>query len=186
MPKIADIEPTPNPNAVKFILREPLSWGIAHSYENAQQAQDDPLASALFAIDHVTNVFYVDSCLTVTQDGEAHWPQLARLIAVPLREAPAADESSEALVAAAAVVIAGLSPEDQARFDKINAMLDEKIRPYLRSDGGDLHVIGFSGNFLSVHLQGACGSCPSSTSATLISITNLLRTIEPDIEVLSV
>ena len=30
MPKIADIEPTPNPNAVKFILREPRSWGIAH------------------------------------------------------------------------------------------------------------------------------------------------------------
>ena len=186
MPKIAEIEDTPNPNAVKFMLKEPLTWGISHSYDNAEEAKSDPLASALFDIEHVTNVFYVDSCLTVTQDGEAHWPQVARLIAVPLREAPAADASSEALVAAAAVAIAGLSPEDQVRFDKLNAMLDEKIRPYLRGDGGDLHVIGFSGNFLSVHLQGACGSCPSSTSATLISITSLLRTIEPDIEVLSV
>nr|SPS06927.1 Nitrogen-fixing NifU-like protein [Candidatus Nitrotoga fabula] len=186
MPKIAEIEDTPNPNAVKFLLREPITWGISRSYDNAEEAKEDPLAAALFAIEHVTNVFYVDKCVTITQDGKAHWPQLARLIAVPLREAPAAEASSEALVAAAAVVIAGLSPEDQERFDKINAMLDEKIRPYLRSDGGDLHVVGFSGNFLSVHLQGACGSCPSSISTTLISITNLLRTIEPEIEILSV
>ena len=90
MPKIADIEPTPNPNAVKFILREPLSWGIAHSYENAEQAQADPLASALFAIPHVTNVFYVDRWITITQDGEALWEDLARELAVPLRAAPAA------------------------------------------------------------------------------------------------
>jgi len=47
MPKIADIEDTPNPNAVKFVLKEPLTWGIARSYENAGEAQDDPLAEAL-------------------------------------------------------------------------------------------------------------------------------------------
>ena len=41
MPKIAEIEPTPNPNAMKFILKEPLTWGISRSYENAEQAKDD-------------------------------------------------------------------------------------------------------------------------------------------------
>jgi hypothetical protein len=83
MPKIAEIEDTPNPNARKFVLREPLTWGIAHSYENAEQAQGDALASALFAIDHVTNVFYIDRWLTVTQDGQANWDALVREIAVP-------------------------------------------------------------------------------------------------------
>jgi len=42
MPRIDDIEDTPNPNAKKFILREPLTWGTARSYENAEQAKDDP------------------------------------------------------------------------------------------------------------------------------------------------
>jgi hypothetical protein len=88
MPKIAEIDDTPNPNAVKFTLHEPLTWGVSHSYENAEQASGDALASALFAIEHVTNVFYVDRWLTVTQDGEADWPELVRLIAVPLRAAP--------------------------------------------------------------------------------------------------
>uniref|UniRef100_UPI003CF3CFF7 NifU N-terminal domain-containing protein n=1 Tax=Massilia sp. TSP1-1-2 TaxID=2804649 RepID=UPI003CF3CFF7 len=85
MPKIAEIEDTPNPNAVKFTFHEPLTWGITHSYENAEQAKDDVLACALFDIEHVSNVFYVDRWLTVTQDGGADWPDLVRLIAVPLR-----------------------------------------------------------------------------------------------------
>src|SRR4029077_14834488 len=78
MPRIDDIEDTPNPNAKKFILREPLTWGIARSYENAEQAQDDPLASALFAVGNVTNVFYVDRWITITQDGGADWRGVGR------------------------------------------------------------------------------------------------------------
>ena len=186
MPKIAEIEDTPNPNAVKFILKDPLTWGITHSYDNALQAQGDALAAALFNIEHVTNVFYVDRWLTVTQDGEADWPELVREVADPIRAAPAADAQSAATVVAATTAIADLSPEDQQRLDTINVLLDAQIRPYLKSDGGDLHVIGLAGNQLSVHYQGACGTCPSSISGTLRGIENLVRTIEPDIEVVAV
>ena len=90
MPKIAEIEPTPNPNAMKFILKEPLTWGISRSYENAEQAKDDPLASKLFDFEHVTSVFYVDHWITVTQDGQADWQELMRELAAPIREAPSA------------------------------------------------------------------------------------------------
>jgi Fe-S cluster biogenesis protein NfuA len=186
MPKIAEIEDTPNPNAVKFTLHEPLSWGISHSYENAEQAKDDVLASKLFDIEHVSNVFYVDRWITVTQDGSADWPELKRLIAVPLRSAPAAAEQSVAAVLAARTTMTDLNAEDQERLVHINVLLDERIRPSLQGDGGDLHVVGLAGNQLSIHYQGACGSCPSSISGTLQGIENLVRTIEPDIEVVAV
>ena len=186
MPKIAEIEDTPNPNAVKFTLHEPLSWGISHSYENAEQAKDDVLASKLFDIEHVSNVFYVDRWLTVTQDGSADWPELTRLIAVPLRAAPAAAAQSAAAVFAARATIADLSIEDQERLVHINVLLDERIRPSLQGDGGDLHVVGLAGNQLTIHYQGACGSCPSSISGTLKGIENLVRMIEPDMEVVAV
>jgi Fe-S cluster biogenesis protein NfuA len=185
MPKIADIEDTPNPNAKKFILREPLTWGITRSYDNAGQAMDDPLASTLFDIEHVTNVFYVDHWITVTQDGRADWQELLRKLADPIRAAPAANEQSERL-ASAATAITDLSPDDQQRLYMINGLLDEQIRPYLQGDGGDLHVLALEGNRLTVHYQGACGSCPSSMSGTLVSIEHLLKTIEPDIEVVAV
>ena len=186
MPKIAEIEGTPNPNAMKFILKEPLTWGITRSYDNAEQAHEDPLAAALFGFEHVTNVFYVDHWITVTQDGGADWHELQRKLAEPIRAAPAADEHSAAAVAESTAAIADLSPADQQRLEKINELLDEQIRPYLQGDGGDLHVLGLEGNKLSVHYQGACGSCPSSISGTLTGIENLVKSIEPDIEVVAV
>jgi len=186
MPKIAEIDDTPNPNAVKFTLHEPLTWGISHSYDNAAQAEGDALASALFAIEHVSNVFYVDRWLTVTQDGQADWPALVRLIAVPLRAAPAAAAQSAAAVFSARASIAELSEADQARLDVIERLLDDRIRPALQGDGGDLHVVGLSGNLLRIHYQGACGSCPSSISGTLRGIESLVRQIEPDMDVVAV
>ena len=183
MPKIAEIESTPNPNAMKFILREPLTWGVACSYENAEQAKDDELARRLFEIPHVSNVFYVDKWVTVTQDGGADWKELVRKVAEPIRFAAAAEAKSEAAIAEANKSLANLSAEDQERLNKIIALLDAKIRPYLKSDGGDLNVVGLDGNLLSVHYQGACGSCPSSLSGTLFAIVQLVRSIEPDIVV---
>jgi len=185
MPKIAEIEGTPNPNAMKFILKEPLTWGITRSYDNAGQAKEDPLAAALFDIEHVTNVFYVDHWITVTQDGVADWQELMRKVAEPIRTAPAADEQS-AQLAAAGPALRDMTPAEQERLDKINAVLDEQVRPYLQGDGGDLYVLGLEGNRLTVHYQGACGSCPSSLSGTLAGIENLVKSIEPDIEVVAV
>lgn len=186
MPKIADIEGTPNRNALKFILKEPLTWGIARSYDNADAAKDDPLASALFDIDHVTNVFYIDHWITITQDGEANWQDLAREVADPIRAAPAASAQSAETVSAAHSALAELSEEDQARLERINILLDEEIRPYLQHDGGDLHVLGLDGNILRIHYQGACGTCPSSISGTLRGIENMLKSIEPSIQVIAV
>jgi Fe-S cluster biogenesis protein NfuA len=188
MPKIAEIEPTPNPNAMKFVLREPLTWGVSRSYDSAEQAQGDPLASALFAIGHVTNVFYVDHWITVTQDGKGDWQELMRKLAVPIRDAPSADADSAryAAQAEAGPDLRNVSDADRERLTRINGILDEQVRPYLQGDGGDLYVVGIEGNRLMVHYQGACGSCPSSISGTLAGIENLLRPIEPDIELVAV
>jgi Fe-S cluster biogenesis protein NfuA len=187
MPKIAEIDATPNPNAKKFILKEPLTWGVSRSYDDAEQAKDDALAAQLFAIDHVTNVFYVDHWITVTQDGGADWPELLRKLAEPIRNAPSAEVQSQQYAAADyAPSSEQMTPEEQERFARISEMLDEQVRPYLQGDGGDLYVVGLKGNVLEVHYQGACGSCPSSLSGTLAGIENMLRSMEPDIEVIAV
>ncbi len=185
MPKIADIEKTPNPNAMRFVLKEPVTLGVARSFENAGQAANDPLASALFAIPHVTNVFYVDRWLTVTQDGEAYWDKLLMELAPPIRSAEAATPISMDAddIAAHKTRVA---PEDEERLAHITALLDERIRPALLSDGGGLEVMEFSGDKLVIRYQGACGTCPSSLSGTLMAIEGVIRTIEPDIEVVAV
>ncbi len=71
MPKIADIQETPNPNAVKFILREAVSYGTSHSFDTAEKAKDDKLAASLFDVGDVVSVFYMDKMVTVEKTDEA-------------------------------------------------------------------------------------------------------------------
>lgn len=188
MPKIAEVERTPNPNAMKFVLKEPLTWGIARSFDAAEQAQDDPLAKALFDIEHVTNVFYVDHWITITQDGEADWPKLMKELAVPIREAEPATSQSGSKGASAAMLLDDetLSPQAREKLIQISQLLDDRVRPYLQGDGGDLHIVGLEGNELRVHYQGACGSCPSSLSGTLSGIESLVHQIDPELVVVPV
>ena len=151
MPKIDNIEETPNPNAVKFILKEPVTAGTTRSFHSAEEAAGDPLAGPLFAVGDVSSVFYMDKMITVEKSDEADWDDLL------------------------------------PRLARINEILDEKVRPYLASDGGWLEVLSLEEKTLTIRYQGACGSCPSSLSGTLMGIEGLIRQeIDPDIEVVAV
>jgi len=183
MPKIKEIERTPNPDAMRFVLDEPLTNGVTKSFENASEAEGDDLAKALFAIDHVINVYYVDRYVTVTQDGNAVWSELLRKLAPPIREStPQTDavEDEEVHVSKEA------QDSDDPRLAEINRLLDEQVRPYLLADGGGLKVLGLENNRLKVHYQGACGTCPTATSGTLYAIESMVKRIDPEIQVVSV
>ena len=188
MTKIKEIEYTPNPNARKFILAEPLTSGVVRSYESLDESLNDTLASEILSIPHVVSVFYVDNWITITQDGNAEWMELLRQVAVPIRESKGASEESEKFAETAEwlQVDSNLSDEDKEKLQKIREVLDMEIRPYLQGDGGDLHIVGLEQNYLQVHYQGACGSCPSSLTGTLSNIQYLVQRIDPNLEVVAV
>lgn len=183
MAKIKEIERTPNPDAMRFVLAEPLTNGVTRSFESAMEAEGDELASALFAIDNVINVYYVDKYVTVTQDGKAVWSELLRKLAPPIRDAqPLTDIEEDAEVH----VSKEAQESDDPRFNEIKRMLDEQVRPYLLADGGGLHILSLDGNRLKVHYQGACGTCPTATTGTLYAIESMVKRIDPEIQVISV
>jgi NFU1 iron-sulfur cluster scaffold homolog, mitochondrial len=185
MPKINDIEETPNPNAVKFILREAVSNGTVHQYGSAEQAENDALAKSLFDVGHVVSVFYMDRMITVEKDDEGDWDDLLPLLAVPIRATPAVTNTA-AVGAAVGGAIAAVTSDDP-RLTKINDILDEKVRPALMGDGGYLEVLGLKDHTLSIRYQGACGSCPSSLTGTLMAIEGMLKQeIDPELEVIAV
>ena len=185
MPKINDIEETPNPNAVKFILREPVSNGVARQYGSADQAENDSLAKSLFDVGHVVSVFYMDRMITVEKDDEGDWDELLPALAVPIRAAEAVNGAAAAAAAVGGPIAAVAS--DDPRLLQINEILDEKVRPALMGDGGYLEIIGLSDHTLSIRYQGACGSCPSSLTGTLMAIESMLKQeVDPDLEVIAV
>ena len=186
MPKIADIQETPNPNAVKFILKEPVSHGTSHSFKRREDAAGNTLAESLFDIEHVVSVFYMDKMITVEKDDEGDWDELLPALAVPIRAAEAVNGAAAAAAAAVGGPIAAVASDDP-RLLKINEILDEKVRPALMGDGGYLEIIGLSDHTLSIRYQGACGSCPSSLTGTLMAIESMLKQdVDPELEVIAV
>ncbi|MEX1062038.1 MAG: NifU family protein [Balneolaceae bacterium] len=183
MPKIKEIERTPNPDAMRFVLGEPLTNGTTRSFENMSEAEGDELAEALFAINHVINIYYVDRFVTVTQDGKAVWSELLRKLAPPIREArPILNAGEDEEVHATKEVQESNDP----RLQQINQLLDDQVRPYLLADGGGLKILGLDGNRLKVHYQGACGTCPTATSGTLYAIESMIKRIDPELQVVAV
>lgn len=73
--KVSEIQPTPNPNAAKFILDRPVS-DQPTSFFNADSARNDPLASKLFAIPGVSSVLFLGDFITINKSPDAGWDDI--------------------------------------------------------------------------------------------------------------
>lgn len=178
--QIEEIEYTPNPNAVKFIVDEQLTpavGGVTHSFETDEEAESVPLAKAIMEIEHVVTVFFATNYITVTQNGEADWRELMREVAEPIREATLEDARPEdGEFGGDEDLEEGERPGmDDPRMEEIREVLDREIIPYLEGDGGGLEIRGLVDDQLMIDYQGACGSCPASITGTLMSIEHLLK-----------
>ena len=127
MPKIAEIEYTPNPNAVKFVLKEPVAVGFPKSFPNAETAEHDELAKALFAVGHVTSVFMQDKFLTVSKTEDKGWPEMLPLLAAPIRASASAGGSASAPVAPR--VFSKIDDEDDPLLKDIRMVLESGTHP---------------------------------------------------------
>jgi Fe-S cluster biogenesis protein NfuA len=175
---ISDVDLTPNPHALKFVLNERLLKFETRQFHNREEAESDPLAKGIFEIPGVVSVFYMDKFVTIEKSKEANWGQIQRPFIdfiksfdknlIPEeKEIQSIDDSNELL-------------------KQINELLDQRVRPALAGDGGGLHVIGIEGYTVKIHYQGACGSCPTAISGTLMAIEGLLkRDINPALEVVA-
>ena len=185
MPKIAEIEYTPNPNAVKFLLKEPVALGFPKSFPSAEIAANDELAKALFKVGHVVSVFMQDKWLTVTKTDDVKWPDLLPKLAAPIRAAASINgQSSEA---AAKREFNKINDQNDEILKKVQAILEESILPALAADGGGLEIVGRVDKQVMIRYQGACNSCPSSLTGTLTAIEGMLqKEIDPELVVISV
>jgi Fe-S cluster biogenesis protein NfuA len=178
--KVQSIQPTPNPNAFKFLVDRPLAKpGQTLAYASPEQANRDVLAQGMFAIPGVETLFFCDNFVTVSMTAQADWRAVAEQVTRLLESHIAAEQEPAAPAAAGADNDNPLAtlPKggDPAILARINSLLDDRVRPALAGDGGGLQVMGLDGKTLFIRYQGACGSCPSSTSGTLMAIQNLLQ-----------
>lgn len=174
------IQPTPNPNALKFILDKEVKNDGKTSFKNPNQAKSVPLAQAIFDLRGVDQIHFFQNVITVSKFSFEPWDSLEPTIITTI-ENMIEDHDPDFI---------DHDPEVERRKNlsedllKIEEILDRRIRPGLQGDGGDLRALTFKDNILMVQYQGACGTCPSSTTGTLDAIRAILQDeFDPEIEV---
>jgi Fe-S cluster biogenesis protein NfuA len=176
---VHDVDLTPNPHALKFILNEKLLLNETRQFADREAAKDDPFAKGIFDIEGVVSVFYMDKFVTIEKSTNYNWGQIQRPFINFLKE------FDKNLIPVEKEITVS-EEESNELMKQINNLLDQKVRPALAGDGGGLQVLGIDGYTVRIRYQGACGSCPSSISGTLTAIEGLLkRDINPAINVVA-
>ena len=173
-------EATPNPATLKFMPGQAVMGAQPPAdFPNAEAAKASPLASALFALEHVTGVFFGTDFITVTKD-DAEWQHIKPAILTTIMDHFVAGlpvmHARE--VETAAQEEAG---PDAEIIGAIKQLLDTRVRPAVAQDGGDIVFHGYRDGVVSLHMRGACAGCPSATATLKHGIENLLRHYIPSV-----
>jgi len=178
------VEATPNPLALKFRLNQKLMEAGSFHYNNKEAAQESSLATRLFKVEGVTELLILPDFVTVNKSVEAQWETLVAQIRTiieavvssgePVVPQPKSSPHGEGSGEAAS--------EDDKIAQKICEVLDKEIRPAVAQDGGDIIFYGYKDGIVTLHLQGACSSCPSSIMTLKMGVENRLKQACPEVQ----
>lgn len=177
------IQATPNPNAWKFVLDRPVLTEGKASYSSIEEASHNNLAKSLFDVQGIRQVHYFQNVITVTHQFDMDPEDIKSQVCAVIQTRMPVHNPNQTVLDEKKLARQNLSPELQ----KIEEILDRTIRPGLQGDGGDIEVVKFEHSKIYVAYQGACGTCPSSTTGTLMAIEGILKDeYDPSIEVIPV
>jgi len=177
------IKTTPNPNSLMF---EPgttvLNSGTA-TFTEKDDLRRSPLARALLRLDGVTGVFFAGDFITVTRvDGE-DWDVIKPDVFATIMDffssgQPVMTESEEDVKREA-------GGDEDEEVDEVVEMIEElletRIRPHVQADGGDITFVAFDEGIVTLKMEGACASCPSSTATLHGGVERMLQHYIPEV-----
>ncbi len=178
------IEETPNPATLKFLPGQSVMEGTTAYFADPDAAAVSPLAVRLFAVPGVKEVFFGADFITVAKSPDREWDLLKPTILGVITEHYAAGRPVMRDSSPEQAVVPGDEPgdeEDDEIVSQIKELLDQRVRPAVAMDGGDIVFRGFDKGVVYLHMQGACAGCPSSTATLKMGIENMLRHYIPEV-----
>ena len=174
---------TPNPATVKFIPGVEILKDGTLDFASRADAAKSPLALRLFGIVGVVRVFLSTDFVSVTKADDTDWSMLKPMVLAALMEHLSTEQS---------IMEEGYNnkQEDQGHNDseedteitkQIKELLDERVRPMVAMDGGDIVFDKFEDGIVYLRMQGACSGCPSSTATLKSGIEGMLRYYIPEV-----
>ena len=167
---------TPNPNSIKFLPGKTVSKSGSFEVTKKDETNNE-LIKNLFSVSGVESIFLGKDFISVNKQDEVEWEEIKHIIISLINDFYSTgkeyvveknlNESSENL------------EEVEMRIIKI---LDQKIRPAVARDGGDIKFKEFKDGIVKVQLQGSCSGCPSSTMTLKQGVQNLLCHYIPEVK----
>ena len=169
-------EITPNPNSLKFLPGKSVS--NKGSFEITQKDQtNNELVKNLLSIDGVEGIFLGKDFISINKYDDISWDEIKHIVISLINDFYSSGKEC--------VVENSLIENNENLKDiekKIVKILDEKIRPAVAKDGGDIKFKEFKDGIVKVQLQGSCSGCPSSTLTLKQGVQNLLCHYLPEVK----
>ena len=169
-------EITPNPNSLKFLPGKNVS--NKGSFEITQKDQtNNELVKNLLSINGVEGIFLGKDFISINKYDDTSWDDIKHIVISLINDFYSTGKEC--------VVENTLIENNENLKDiekKIVKILDEKIRPAVAKDGGDIKFKEFKDGVVKVQLQGSCSGCPSSTMTLKQGVQNLLCHYLPEVK----
>ena len=169
-------EVTPNPNSLKFLPGKKVSNSGPYEITNKDETQN-ALVRNLLSINGVEGIFLGEDFISISKKEIIKWDEIKHIVISFINDFYS--EGKE-------FVIDESLEEQNSNLDdleqKIVKILDEKIRPAVARDGGDIKFKEFKDGVVKVQLQGSCSGCPSSTMTLKQGVQNLLCHYLPEVK----
>ena len=169
-------EVTPNPNSLKFLPGKKVSNSGPYEITNKDEIQNT-LVRNLLSINGVEGIFLGENFISINKKEIIKWDEIKHIVISFINDFYS--EGKE-------FVIDESLEEQNSNLDeveqKIVKILDQKIRPAVARDGGDIKFKEFKNGIVKVQLQGSCLGCPSSTMTLKQGVQNLLCHYLPEVK----
>ena len=169
-------EITPNPNSLKFLPGKIVSNGGSFEITKKDDIQNELIRNIL-SINGVEGIFLGREFISVNKYDEISWDEIKHIVISLINDFYATGKEF--------VINKSLNEvnEDLNEIEKkIVQILDQKIRPAVAKDGGDIKFKEFKNGTVKVQLQGSCSGCPSSTMTLKQGVQNLLCHYIPEVK----
>ena len=169
-------EITPNPNSLKFIPGKVVSNAGSFEITKKDEVRNE-LVKNILSIKGVEGIFLGKDFISVNKYDEIPWEEIKHIIISFINEFYSSGKDF--------VIDKNLNEQDETLDEiekKIVKLLDEKIRPAVAKDGGDIKFKEFKDGIVKVQLQGSCSGCPSSTMTLKRGVENLLCHYLPEVK----
>ena len=174
-----ETEITPNPETLKFIIGNEYIFQTNIEIKNEKEAKRFKFSKDFFELKGVQRIFIGENFVSVTKEKDVTWNYLKTKVLTFMLDYI----SSNKIIIEKQIKKKLLKKNKKNKISiDIEKIIDEKVRPAVARDGGDIIFENFDKGIVYLTLKGACAGCPSSTATLKQGIENLLKHYFPEVK----